>query len=50
MERICLKELSLLGIQSDTSGIKITKKDKAIPVTDHRGPYGCETSRLPHFL
>jgi hypothetical protein len=26
------------------------KKFKAIPVTGHRGPYGYETSRLPHFL
>jgi hypothetical protein len=25
-------------------------KDKAIPVTDREGPWGCETSRLPHFL
>jgi hypothetical protein len=25
-------------------------KGKAIPVTGHEGPYGCETSRLPHFL
>jgi hypothetical protein len=25
-------------------------KGKAIPVTDHGGPQGCETSRLPHFL
>jgi hypothetical protein len=24
--------------------------DVAIPVTGHGGPYGCETSRLPHFL
>jgi hypothetical protein len=23
---------------------------KAIPVTSHGGPQGCETSRLPHFL
>jgi hypothetical protein len=23
---------------------------KAIPVTGHGGPWGCETSRLPHFL
>jgi hypothetical protein len=23
---------------------------KAIPVTGRGGPYGCETSRLPHFL
>jgi hypothetical protein len=26
------------------------KKGKAIPVTGREGPYGCETSRLPHFL
>jgi hypothetical protein len=25
-------------------------KDKAIPVTGHEGPLGCERSRLPHFL
>jgi hypothetical protein len=25
-------------------------KSKAIPVKVHRGPQGCETSRLPHFL
>jgi hypothetical protein len=26
------------------------QKGKAIPVTDRRGPQGCETSRLPHFV
>jgi hypothetical protein len=26
------------------------KKGKAIPVTVREGPYGCETSRIPHFL
>jgi hypothetical protein len=26
------------------------KKSKAIPVTGRGGPYGCETSRLSHFL
>jgi hypothetical protein len=26
------------------------KKSKAIPVTDHGGPKGCETSRIPHLL
>jgi hypothetical protein len=26
------------------------KKGKAISVTVHGGPKGCETSRLPHFL
>jgi hypothetical protein len=25
-------------------------KGKAIPVTGHGGPYGCETLRFPHFL
>jgi hypothetical protein len=25
-------------------------KGKAIPVTDHGGPQGCETSRLPNLL
>jgi hypothetical protein len=26
------------------------KKCKAIPVTGHGGSWGCETSRLPHFV
>jgi hypothetical protein len=26
------------------------KKGKAIPVTGRKGPQGCETSMLPHFL
>jgi hypothetical protein len=26
------------------------QKCKAIPVTGRGGPYGCETSMLPHFL
>jgi hypothetical protein len=26
------------------------KTGKATPVTGRGGPYGCETSRLPHFL
>jgi hypothetical protein len=25
-------------------------KGKAVPVTGREGPYGSETSRLPHFL
>jgi hypothetical protein len=25
-------------------------KGKAIPVTGHRGPQGCEMSRIPDFL
>jgi hypothetical protein len=28
----------------------VTKQSKAIPVTGRGGPWGCETSRLPHFL
>jgi hypothetical protein len=28
----------------------ISIQGKAIPVTDRGGPYGCETSRLPHFV
>jgi hypothetical protein len=30
--------------------VPIMIKSKAIPVTGHGGPYGCETSELPHFL
>jgi hypothetical protein len=26
------------------------KRGKAVPVTGREGPYGCEMSRLPHFL
>jgi hypothetical protein len=26
------------------------KKCKAVPLTGREGPYGCETSRLSHFL
>jgi hypothetical protein len=40
-----LKSEKVYGLYS-TPGIK----KNAIPVTDHGGPYGCETSRLPHFL
>jgi hypothetical protein len=29
---------------------KVLYKGKAIPVTGREGPYGSETSRLPHFL
>jgi hypothetical protein len=28
----------------------IVKKSKDVPVTGRGGPYGCETSRFPHFL
>jgi hypothetical protein len=37
---------SLPGVDS----YKSKGKSKAIPVTGHGGPYGCETSMLPHFL
>jgi hypothetical protein len=30
--------------------VQLVKKGKAIPVSDCEGPWGCETSRLPHFL
>jgi hypothetical protein len=30
--------------------VKGKHKDKAVPVTDRGGPYGYETSRLPHLL
>jgi hypothetical protein len=33
-----------------SSNIALNVKGKAIPVTGREGPYGCETSRLPHFL
>jgi hypothetical protein len=33
-----------------TIGLPAEGKNKAIPVTGRGGPYGCETSRLPHFL
>jgi hypothetical protein len=29
--------------------IVVLIKGKAIPVTGRGGPYGCETSKLPHF-
>jgi hypothetical protein len=31
----------------EEQGVKC--KGEAIPVTDRGGPYGCKTSRLPHF-
>jgi hypothetical protein len=46
--------MSLAASSSERRKDKVTceigKKDKAIPVTGRGGPYGCETSRLPHFL
>jgi hypothetical protein len=32
------------------SEVKHTRQGKAIPKTGRRGPYGCETARLPHFV
>jgi hypothetical protein len=32
------------------SHVKKTKQGKAIPLTGCEGPWGCETSKLPHFL
>jgi hypothetical protein len=39
-----LKKLDVLR------GLQHKKKSRAIPVACRRGPQGCETSRLPHFL
>jgi hypothetical protein len=36
--------------EQSSSYLEMHKKGKAIPVTGHEGPQGCETSRLPHFL
>jgi hypothetical protein len=30
--------------------MEVQKRGKAIPVTGREGPWGCETSKLPHFL
>jgi hypothetical protein len=30
--------------------MKKVNKSEVLPVTDLGGPFGCETSRLPHFL
>jgi hypothetical protein len=30
--------------------ISKAKKGEALPVTGREGPYGCEMSRIPHFL
>jgi hypothetical protein len=30
--------------------IKSKKKNNAVPVTGRGGPWGCETSRIPHSL
>jgi hypothetical protein len=35
------------GIEADR--MAWFSKGKAIPVTSHEGPQGCETSRLSHF-
>jgi hypothetical protein len=34
----------------ENSSVQVKEKGKAIPVTSHEGPQGCETSRLQHFL
>jgi hypothetical protein len=38
------------AIQNHTMENIFNKKIKTIPVTDSEGLYGCETSRIPHFL
>jgi hypothetical protein len=32
-----------------SQAMMVKYKGNAIPVTGRGGPYGCETSRLPHF-
>jgi hypothetical protein len=41
---------SLIKTKFALSTVRRNLKGKAIPVTGHEGPLGCETSRLPHFL
>jgi hypothetical protein len=42
------KEIPLINRSNSTRFLWI--KSKAVPVRGREGPYGCETSRLPHFL
>jgi hypothetical protein len=35
---------------AQTTQCRMVKVGKIIPVTGRGGPYGCETSMLPHFL
>jgi hypothetical protein len=39
---------AVLSVMGPYSKIKV--KGKAIPVTGHRGPQGCDISRLSHIL
>jgi hypothetical protein len=41
---------NLLNVNSELVYRKRRKESKAVHVTDPGGPYGCEMSRLPHFL
>jgi hypothetical protein len=43
-------QLSRTGHRNRPHLSQSTSESKAIPVTGRGGPYGCETSRLPHFL
>jgi hypothetical protein len=54
---MCVSFLSVLLLEAFIAQINIQrlkgkqfKKGKSIPVRGRGGPYGCETSRLPHFL
>jgi hypothetical protein len=44
--KVCGENVMKREMADDTD----EKKGKAIPLTAHEGPYGCETSRHPHFL
>jgi hypothetical protein len=39
-----------MAIESKNKRKIYTVKCKSIPLKDHGGSYGCETSKLPHFL
>jgi hypothetical protein len=45
----CAINLCVLNA-NEISAALVREKGKAIPVTGREGPYGFETSRLPHFL
>jgi hypothetical protein len=42
--------MSIIEIVVTLRELVLLMKFKAIPLTAHGGPWGCETSRLPHFL
>jgi hypothetical protein len=52
---MCIKKKDYetnIGGQGPVRAVELLEKKwgKAIPVTVHGGTWGCETSRIPHFL